>query len=175
MNRLNAAFSVLVCLALPCIAAAVEGGPSGKLPELKALDHYAGSWDTEITSKSPPFTKGTVTAKWILDGRFIQQTAEAKEGPTVFKYMSLMTYDPTKKVYRSWIFLSDGNAFETEGSWNAKDQVMISVRHKDENGISSTTTADFSEVGVEKWKIVSTDGNGKVIGEMSGKNTRQKK
>lgn len=134
MNRVNIAFSLLACLACQWAAAAGDDGPSDKVPELKALDHYAGSWDTEITSKNPPFTKGTVTAKWVLDGRFLQQTAEGKDGPTVFKYMSLMTYDPNKKVYRSWIFLSDGFAAESEGSWNAKDQVMTSVGHKDKNG-----------------------------------------
>ena len=52
---------------------------------------------------------------------------------------------------------------------------MTSVGRKDEKGVFSTTTADFSEAGVENWKIVYTDGTGKVVSEMSGKNTRQKK
>ena len=175
MERFLTFCSLLGFFAYAGSALAGDDGPSNLVPELKTLDHYAGSWDTEITSKNPPFTKGTVTAKWILDGRFLQQTAEGKDGPTVFKYMSLMTYDPTKKVYRSWIFLSDGFAAESEGSWNAKNQVMTSVGHKDENGFFSTTTADFSEAGVEKWRIVTSDGTGKVINEMSGKNSRQKK
>jgi hypothetical protein len=101
---------------------------------LAVLDRYAGSWDTETTSQNLPFTKGTVTAKWILGGRFLQQEAEATDGPTEFKYLSLMTYDPAKKVYCTWIFLSDGSALESEGTWNAKEQVMTSVGRKDENG-----------------------------------------
>jgi hypothetical protein len=158
-------------------ATADGGGPSAKVPELKALDHYAGSWDVEITSKGQPFTKGKVTARWMLDGRFLQQSGELqdKDGVTVFKYTSLMTYDPAKKVYRSWIFLSDGNAGESEGTWDANGRVMTSVGRKDANGVFSTTTADFSETGVEKWKIVVRDRTGKVVSEMSGKNTRRKK
>ena len=66
------------------------------------------------------------------------------------------------------------NRGESEGTWNAKSQVMTSVGRKDENGGFSTTTADFSESHVEKWKIVFTDRTGKVVSEMSGKNTRKK-
>ncbi len=109
--------------------------------------------------------------------RFLQQTGElqAKDGTAVMKYASMMTYDPARKVYRSWIFLSDGQTGESEGTWNAKSKVMTLVSRKDENGIFSTTTADFSEPGIEKWKIVSKDRTGKVISEMSGKNTRHEK
>ena len=52
---------------------------------------------------------------------------------------------------------------------------MTSVGRKDENGVLSTTTADFSQAGVENWRIMFKDGTGKVVNEMSGKNTRQKK
>jgi hypothetical protein len=177
MARVFAFCSIFVCLASSGSVSAAEGGPSDKVPELKLLDHYAGSWDFEMTSKDQPFMKGRVTGTWILDGRFLQQSSEAldKDGAVVFKYMSLMTYDPVKKVYRSWIFLSDGFTGESEGTWDAKGRVMTSVGRKDENGVSSTTTADFSEAGVEKWKIVFTDATGKVVSEMSGKNTRNKK
>jgi hypothetical protein len=50
---------------------------------------------------------------------------------------------------------------------------MTSLGHKDEKGAFSTTTADFSESGVEKWKIVNKDAGGNIVSEMSGTNTRQ--
>ena len=84
-----------------------------------------------------------------------------------------MTYDPARKVYRSWTFLSDGSAGEIEGRWDAKARVMTSVGRKDANGGFSTTTADFSTVGVEKWRIVYSDKNGKVTSELAGTNTRK--
>jgi hypothetical protein len=177
MTRAFVFCSMLVYLAATGAIIAADDGPSEKVPELKALDHYAGSWDVEITSKGQPFTKGKATANWILDGRFLQQTGElqAEDGSSVVKITTLMTYDPAKKVYRSWTFLSDGNAGESNGNWDAKRRVMTSVGRKDESGGFSTTTADFSEAGIEKWRIVFKDGTGKVVGEMSGKNTRQKK
>lgn len=171
-------------LILTCFASATttttisdDDGPADTVPELKALGSYAGSWDVEITSKGQPFTKGKVIATWILDGRFLQQTGDlqAKDGSTVVKYSSLMTYDPAKKVYRTWIFLSDGQTGDSEGTWSAKDRVMTSIGRKDETGGFSTTTADFSETGVEKWRIVFKDGRGQVVSEMSGRNTRQQK
>jgi hypothetical protein len=174
MSRLYAALLLLTCLPCQRIVAADDVKPSDLIPELAVLDHYAGSWDSE-TASNVPFTKGKVTAKWVLGGRFLQQEAEATDAPTEFKYMSLMTYDPAKKVYRTWIFLSDGSALESEGTWNAKEQVMTSVGPKDENGGFSTTTADFSESDVEKWKIVYRDRDDKVVGEISGKNIRHKK
>ena len=177
MTRFFAFCSMLACFASAGATIAADDGPSDKVPELKALDSYVGSWDVEITSKGLPFTKGQSSTNWTLDGRFVQQTGglQAKDGSTVVKVTTLMTYDPAKKAYRSWTFLSDGSTSESEGIWNAKDRVMTSVGRKDENGGFSTTTADFSETGSEKWKIVYTDRTGKVVSEMSGKNTRQKK
>jgi hypothetical protein len=153
-------------------AVAEDNGPSDKVPELKVLDHYAGLWDTEITSANAPFAKGKVTAKWVVGGRFLQQTADMEDSP--YRFMSLMTYDPGKKRYRTWIFLSDGTTAESEGRWDAKRKVMTSISSKDEQGGFSTTTADFSEPGVETWKIVYQDGTGNAAGQMSGKNTRTK-
>src|SRR5947209_15672922 len=102
MTRTLALCSILACLASTGALSAADDGPSDKVPELKILNHYAGSWDGEITAKGQPFTKGKVTAKWILDGRFLQQTSElqAQDGSPVLKFTSLMTYDPAKKVYR---------------------------------------------------------------------------
>ena len=176
MTRFFAFCSMVACLTSTGAAIAAEDGPSPNVPELKALDHYGGAWDVEITSKGIPFTKGQATAKWILDGRFIQQTGElrSEDGSTVVKGTTLMTYDPTNKAYRSWTFRSDGSAGESEGTWDSKGRVMTSIGQKDASGGFSTTTADFSEAGVEKWKIVYTDGAGKVVSEITGKNTRRK-
>ena len=176
MTRFSASCSMLACFAYAVASIAADDHPSDKVPELRALGSYVGSWDVEITTKGLPFTKGQSATKWTLDGRFVQQTGElqAKDGSTVIYVTTMMTYDPAKKVYRSWTFLSDGSTNESEGTWNAKDRVMTSVSRKDENGGFSTTTADFSEAGIERWKIVYTDRTGKVASETSGKNTRKK-
>jgi hypothetical protein len=177
MARILAICLSLVCLASQALAAVGDDKPSKEIPELKVLEHYLGIWKTEITSKELPFTGGKVTVKKVLGGRFVEQLGdmEAKDGTKVFSVKTLMTYDTNKKVYRNWIFVSDGNTFESEGTWNAKDRVMTSIGKKDEHGAFSTTTADFSEDGFETWKIARTDGDGTERVLMSGKNTRQKK
>ena len=175
MTRLVVLGSMIVCLCSAGVAVAEDGGPSADVPELKVLDHYAGTWDVQIASKEFPFSKGQDSARWILDGRFLQQSGElrSQEGSAVLKVTTLMTYDPAGKVYRSWTFMSDGAAIESEGTWDPKARVMTSVSRKDGNGGFLTTTADFSEPGVETWKIVYTDRDGKVVSETSGKNTRR--
>jgi hypothetical protein len=174
MSRLNAACLILACLVCQRSAASANDKRSDQVPELAALEHYAGSWESETDSANLPFTKGKVTAQWILGGRFLQQSVEVIDGSADWKYLSLMTYDPEKKVYRTWIFLSDGSTMETEGTWDENRRVMTSVGRKDANGGHSITTADFSEAGVEKWKIAYKDQNGTVVTEISGKNTRQR-
>ncbi len=177
---MRCAFALCVMLALVSserTALAGDEVPTSKIPELKALDHYIGTWDVVITTQGFPFTKGQVTAKWVLDGRFIEQNGGLKsmDGSGGPKIKTLMTYDPAKKVYRSWTFLTDGATSESEGTWDAKARIMKSVSRKDEGGGYSTTTADFSVAGFETWTIVSIDGSGKVVSEFSGKNTRKSK
>jgi Protein of unknown function (DUF1579) len=156
---------------------AVAADPADKIPELKALAHYVGEWDTVISSKDVPLVKGTSTAKWALDGRFVQQewTVQDKDGTTVMKGTMLATYDTDKKVYRLWTFMSDGSASEGTGTWDAKAKVLTSATAKDKDGMTTKTTADFSVDGVETWAISTTDGTGKVVFEMTGKSTRRKK
>lgn len=150
-------------------------GPSPEVPELKALDHYAGSWDVVITGGGSPFSKGEVNATWILDGRYLQQigTLQSADGKQTLKYTALMTYDPQRNTYRAWTFLSDGYTGEARSTWDAKAKVMTSITPNE--GSTTTTTADFSEAGTEKWRIVARDAAGNVVFEMAGKNTRRPK
>jgi hypothetical protein len=152
-------------------------GPSDKVPDLKVLDHYVGTWNVEFVNKDLPFSKATATAKWILDGRFVEQTGELepKEGASAFKIKTLYTFDANKNAFRSWTFTSDGSVVENDCVWDEKAKTMTSISKKVEGEGFSTTTADFSEAGVERWKIAITDATGKVTAEIVGKNTREKK
>jgi hypothetical protein len=154
----------------------VDEGPSSKVAELKALDHYVGAWEVEFTNRELPFISAKATAKWVLDGRFVEQNGELenKDG-TKFKLKTLFTFDAKRNAYRSWIFTSDGSVTECDCTWDAKAKIMTSISKNDEAGGFSTTTADFSMPGIETWKIAIADANGKVRSEITGKNTRTKK
>jgi hypothetical protein len=154
-----------------------DDGPSDKVPDLKTLDHYVGTWDVEFTNKDLPFTKAKATAKWVLGGRFVEQVGELepKEGANRLAIKTLYTFDVNKNAFRSFTFTSDGSITENDCVWDDKAKTMTSISKKTEGEGFTTTTADFSTPGVESWKIAFTDAGGKVTGEITGKNTKEKK
>lgn len=149
-------------------------GPAKDVPELRVLSNYIGTWDVAITSKDSPFTKGESTAIWVLDGRFVQQTGVLKsdDGANVLKVTTLMTYDSERKTYRMWSFLSNGSTSEASGTWDEKNRSMTSISN--EGGTTTTTTARFTENGIEEWMFVTTNQNKEVVGRFGGTNTRRK-
>lgn len=157
----------------------VKAGPAGAfkdVPELQALQPYVGVWNVAVASGKTPILDGEATAEWILDGRYVQQTASltAKGKPGGIKFTTLMTYDPVRKAYRSWTFLSNGSSSQSDGVWDSKLKTMTWVSHKDESGNTSTTKADFSLMGIEKLSIVVVDPAGKVVTELNSLNMRRK-
>jgi len=183
MRYVPASSIVLAALSLAAVALAdPPKGPAKDVPELRILQHWIGAWDVEMNTKpnaDMPMgrrAKGTATAEWTLDGRFIQQSATSTpvDGSLVMHSKTLMTYDPRKKVYRSWMFFSNGYVSESEGKWDDASRTMTSSSRDAESGNTTTINANFAEEGVENWKIVVKDRDGKLIGETTGKNVRRK-
>jgi hypothetical protein len=81
-----------------------EAGKPG--PEHLKLQPLVGQWKFTMRfwtdpSQPPAEVTGTIERKWIMDGRFIQETARgecAKTGKT-FEGMSLVGYDPGQKKF----------------------------------------------------------------------------
>ena len=149
---------------------------SDKVPELKPLAHYVGAWDVAFDNRELPFSKGKVAAKWVLDGRFVDQEWEVidKNGGVALRVKTLYAFDAGKNAYRSWTFVSDGNVTESDGVWDDKARTMTFIAKKKEGEAFSTTTSDFSEKGVETWKIAIADPTGKPAIDIVGKSTRRK-
>ena len=148
-------------------------GPAEGLPELQALSHYLGTWDVVVTTGDSPFKRGTSTARWILGGKFLQQTGSiaSADGKQTLETTTLMTYDQEEKRYRMWTFLSDGVPSEWSGNWDEQTRTMTTVRRG--GGTVTTTTANFPGGGVEEWTMVVKNGDGGVVAELSGRNTRR--
>lgn len=174
MKRRFVMFLFLAAIAGQSVVRADEPGPSPDVPELRALQHYIGTWDVATTDQL--YTKGESSAKWILGGRFVEQSGfmVSQEGSNRIEVLTLFTFDTGKKTYRSWTFLSDGSTSQAEMTWNAAAKTMTSRSRPGANGVRSTVTADFSEGGKERWLFVFTDRDGKAVGEMKGVNTRRK-
>ena len=142
MPRFVTFFACLLAVTGSAVVRADEAGPAKDVPELLVLQHYAGTWDVELTGNGSG--KGEATAKWILGGRYLEQSGVLHNagGPDIW-ITTLFTFDPGKQKYRVWTFASNGSTGQAEMTWDAKAKVMTSVSPPDMNGIRSTNTADF--------------------------------
>jgi len=174
MRRILPMLVFLMAAGVPMSVSAGEAGPAKDVPELQVLQNYVGTWDVKVAGNE--LAKGEDTAHWILGGRFLEQSGfvVSENGTNRVEITTLYTFDTTKKVYRSWSFLSTGTSSQAEMTWDARTKTMTSVTRPNADGGRSTITADFSESGKERWKFVFTDRDGKAVGEMSGVNTLRK-
>jgi hypothetical protein len=86
------------------LKALAEAGKPGA--EHKKLEPFVGQWTFTMKfwtdpDQAPAEAKGTIERKWIMDGRFVQETARgecAKSGKT-FEAMSLLGYDAGQKKF----------------------------------------------------------------------------
>jgi hypothetical protein len=176
--RIGSFLAVAICVA-GVQAADVPQGPAKEIPELLVLNCYAGSWEVIAaagTVPNIPIFKGKATSKWILDGRFLELTGalQSPDGTRNIKITTLKTYDAEQKSYRSWTFLSTGQATESTGKWDPATQTMTFISRPEANGRTTTTTGNFTEAGIEKWNLSIADQTGKIIKQIVGKNTRQR-
>src|SRR5262245_29434084 len=88
------------------LKALAEAGKPG--PEHKKLEPFVGDWTFTLKvwtdpGQPPAELKGTVERKWIMGGRFLQETAKgecAKTGKT-FEGLGLLGYDRAQKKFTS--------------------------------------------------------------------------
>lgn len=160
-------------LVLSVSTSTLAEGPSEDVPELKVLSNYVGTWEATVESEQSPLTKAKHTAKWILDGRYLQQdvTLMTEDGTVAVQSHNLYTYDTNLGKYRTWTFVSDGKAYEATGTWDESARTLTFTNSN--NGLSSTTTAHFVEDGVEHWQWTITTAGGDTFFAMSGKSKRQ--
>ena len=86
------------------LKALAEAGKPG--PEHQKLEPLVGNWSFTMKfwtdpSQPPAELKGTIERKWIMDGRFIQETARgacAKTGKA-FEGLGLLGYDAAQKKF----------------------------------------------------------------------------
>jgi hypothetical protein len=86
------------------LKALAEAGKPGA--EHKKLEPFVGQWTFTMKlwtdpSQAPAEMKGTIERKWIMDGRFVQESARAacaKTGKT-FEGMGLLGYDAAQKKF----------------------------------------------------------------------------
>jgi hypothetical protein len=84
------------------LKALAEAGKPG--PEHKKLEPFVGSWTLTVRlwtdpNQPPAEAKGTVERKWILGGRFVQESAKIQCHGKSFEGLSLLGYDRAQKKF----------------------------------------------------------------------------
>ena len=120
-------YSTILCGVVVLIAgvsASAQMGPPTPAPELKKLDYFAGSWTIDATIGQGPWGSGgkftsTGTEDWQQGNFFLvgkdEFTLPAELGGSG-KGMSVMGYDPDKKVYTEERFDSRGQHTKSTGT-----------------------------------------------------------
>jgi hypothetical protein len=139
---------LLAALACACLASqhALEGGDKKKDdpfaglpkpgPEHAMLAKLAGNWTADVKAwfepGEPKESKGTLTRKMILDGRYLQESFEGEFFGSKFKGMGLTAYDSGKKKYVSvWIDNMATSIAISEGTYDATTKTYTYVGEED--------------------------------------------
>lgn len=90
----------------------------------KALEPLVGNWDYTVTwwetpDSQPQKSTGTSEVKWIMGGRFLEQTAKGMSMGQEFHGMGIMGYDNMEKEYTGvWIDNMGTGMMESTGSYD---------------------------------------------------------
>jgi len=131
----------------------------------KKLDVLVGAWNAKSSmwmdpSKPPEVTEGTSEQKWVLGGRFLEQTFEGSFMGMAFSGIGYTGFDNYKKRYVGvWMDSSTTAMFHTIGSFDASGKILTSSGRMDDFTTGKVVTVR------EKMTVVSKD---EILFEMWG-------
>jgi len=120
VNRRVALIAILMIMAVSAVAQ--MGAPPG--PEVKKLDYFVGTWNTEGTIAQGPWGAGgkftaTATAEWMAGNFFIRTQGESQMPPELGggdKRTTIMGYDTQANTYTSDTYSSNGQHESSKGT-----------------------------------------------------------
>ena len=127
-------------------------------PGHKKLDFMVGTWNAKTTmymdpSKPPMTSEGKSVHKWVLGGRFLEQSFEGTFMGGPFSGLGYTAYDNYKKKYVStWMDTMGTMIMLSSGNWDASGKVLTSTGKMDD---PSTGKKDVPFR--EKMTVVSND------------------
>ena len=96
----------------------------------KALETFVGNWKAEVKcwhepGGSPQVSHGTSQAKWILNGRFLEEEFQGEMMGRPFRGRTLMGYDNTKQTFNTvWVSDMQTSIFFSEGKGDSDNKVI---------------------------------------------------
>ena len=123
--RLTPAVAWLLLLA--SVATLARGETAADDPNA-VLRRFLGAWQTEarLHKVGPPasdvVTRGTAACQQTLGNRYFEFRTETV--PAGESDLQIMTYDPDSRLYRQWVFSSDGYSHAAAGRWDAATSTL---------------------------------------------------
>jgi hypothetical protein len=161
-----------ICITASVPASGLAQDSSKRSAELQVLDRlFIGDWETVVTIKGTDEKSTSIQSrKWSREGKFV--LSEEQDLSTKKESHFLITYDSKGKQYRA-CFINDEVTVPILGTWDEKSQTMkwkspdVAFKH---DGIHRFIDKDHVE-----WTMTVTSPEGKVVLELSAKQTRRKK
>ncbi len=167
-----------------CVVVAVLqvllGGPARAddepLPEAPraVLDRFLGTWTTEanihrlLPTKHAVTTRGRGECITTLGGRYYEfrtDTPDIGNEPGDSE-LQVMTYDAEQKLFRQWVFSSDGYQHEATGTWNP---VTSTLRWTGTSGANTFVIDDrFDGSKTLTWTLTRTNPAGQTVQTITG-------
>ena len=148
-------------------------------PEHKVLDARVGKWDVVIKmfepgNATPQQSQGTCEGKWILGGRFIQETAKGQWMGQPFEGIGTIGYDNLKDKYVStWVDNMGTGVMVAEGTYDPATKTftftgncpdVLAGKHTPFRSVEKFADADHATVQTFK---PGPDGKEFLAGEMT--------
>jgi hypothetical protein len=169
MRRVSIPLAVLLAASIsrPSMA---DDAPK-RSPELQVLDRFIGTWETEITVK-PSGDKYTTTEsrRWSKEGTVV--LSEDLNLTTKKEAHFLIAYGANEKVYRA-CYIDEASALVFVGTW---DEGTATMKWTTPEGAPTKYTGTYRFVDKDhvEWSMTVAGPDGKVIVELSAKQTRKK-
>lgn len=153
------------------------GTPIQPLPaELQKLQPLIGEWDSDfingpsVVSPKGGVSKGKVTAKWILDGRFLLGSSEVEKHRSIW----VIGYDTNKKVFQNVRFTNAGLIEQSIGQWNDDTHSFVWKVVNEPEGITRTSTLRIIGKDSVQSHVLAKDKTGRVQTDLTIKSIRRK-
>lgn len=163
--------AITVCIMATVPGSGIAQDPSKRSAELQVLDHFIGDWETVVTANGANDKSTSIQSrKWSREGTFV--LSEERDLSTNKESHFFITYDSQGKQYRA-CFINENATVPLLGTWDEKSQTMkwkssdVSFTHE---GVNRFIDADHAE-----WTMTVTNPEGKVVLDLSAKQTRRKK
>ncbi len=97
----------------------------------KAMEPLVGDWDYVVSwwmtpASEPQKSTGTSEVKWIMGGRFLEQTAKGSSMGQEFRGMGVMGYDNASKQYKGvWIDNMGTGIMASTGSYDPSTKTFV--------------------------------------------------